>query len=378
MTEKIVFTFKKPYRFLCIENCGMCCLQRGGLFITKNDFEILKFEQVSKFEKQPEEAPGFYSKLQFSKGTCPFLMTNKCSIYEKRPVICRIFPFMLAYGPNGKLFVSLARCPGVQFSKGRVIDENMVNELLADIREKNNDFFERKKQVEMNTITQEYFELQCSFREVIGKLFGDEHLKGQNIAEKGETIALAFLDIAKDRKWWKEAEGAKTSSTLEDFENKMRNNMVLFRGIVTKRRRKRVKKALEKRKVNYSFDNQEKIMGIDESIVFYDLFGRTFKVKLRDLLIEKPTNSRAEELFQDHIQELLQRFGGGAPMNISLSEVCVGIQRYCDDLNSYSRSYALTKSEIDEAAALSTIINLDTKTAFTDDCNYIHALMKET
>jgi Fe-S-cluster containining protein len=38
------------------------------------------------------EKSGLFAMKQTSKGKCRYLVDNKCSVYEKRPLVCRNFP----------------------------------------------------------------------------------------------------------------------------------------------------------------------------------------------------------------------------------------------------------------------------------------------
>jgi Fe-S-cluster containining protein len=84
--------------FLCTK-CGVCCL-------------LEDFLCAGEIEAKPEEEPEVHSKIKalfeeigkiweaneskyddFTAHTpCPFLVNNSCSIYEIRPVGCRLFP----------------------------------------------------------------------------------------------------------------------------------------------------------------------------------------------------------------------------------------------------------------------------------------------
>lgn len=328
------------------------------------------------FEKISNEYPQFYSKLVFkpSEFVCSCLSGGKCLIYQKRPIMCIAYPLVLAYGPNCKMYVSLINCPGVQCSTGRTIDKDMVCALLANIEKKDSLFLKNKKELEAK-LDEEYFERQLLFRKKIGELFGAESFKGRSLAIKGKTMQFAFLNIASDSNWWKKVEKKDLQETIKLFGERMEHDLQLFERKVVKRLNQEVKRDLEKGKTRISMDDEEKVVSIDDSFDFQDLFGHVIRVKPRELIREKQINSQAETNFQEHIQEILQRVGGGAPIDLTITELVVALERYCTALNFYSKIYALGSEEIDVNCASRAITNLDTKTTFSNYCLQIHELV---
>jgi len=63
--------------------CGECC-RYGHTFVTPEDIKRLDCE----LDLYPAEGIK-------SKGGCPFLINNACSVYSKRPEICRTFPIVI-------------------------------------------------------------------------------------------------------------------------------------------------------------------------------------------------------------------------------------------------------------------------------------------
>ena len=86
--------------FKC-ERCGDCC---RTLPIS------LGWDDIERLYK--EEGESFLDKLDDNaienclKTPCPYLKGNKCMIYDKRPLVCRVFPFEFAYP-----FPSIRHCP---------------------------------------------------------------------------------------------------------------------------------------------------------------------------------------------------------------------------------------------------------------------------
>ncbi|MCX7975166.1 MAG: YkgJ family cysteine cluster protein [Candidatus Aminicenantes bacterium] len=96
-------SFNSPFNFTCFR-CGTCCYHRQ---IKLNSFEI---ERMTRFLSLPPEEfiarflePTFKSFLKNKDdGACIFLDGVKCSIHQVRPLVCRLYPLGLLFGPEGQ------------------------------------------------------------------------------------------------------------------------------------------------------------------------------------------------------------------------------------------------------------------------------------
>ncbi len=83
------------------ERCGECC---RTLPISLSWADIERLYKI--------EGEGFFDKLDNDaienclRTPCPYLKDNRCMIYDKRPLVCRVFPFEFAYP-----FPSIRLCP---------------------------------------------------------------------------------------------------------------------------------------------------------------------------------------------------------------------------------------------------------------------------
>lgn len=100
----------KGYTFTCIQ-CGCCCYQAGGVDLTEKERkEIGQHPSIVPLKDNPDSLYT-YRIRPLSNGKCPFLENNLCTIYEKRPEICRRFPLTLRYVPEiGYLYGTLVCC----------------------------------------------------------------------------------------------------------------------------------------------------------------------------------------------------------------------------------------------------------------------------
>src|SRR3990170_3732703 len=101
--RKMDFKYPKTVRFQCIK-CGICCGDtkekiRHVLLLEKDADQIaaLTSNSTSAFTvKIKNKAPYKYEvKKTLETGNCVFLENNQCTIYLKRPLICRFYPFEL-------------------------------------------------------------------------------------------------------------------------------------------------------------------------------------------------------------------------------------------------------------------------------------------
>jgi Fe-S-cluster containining protein len=110
------------------ERTGKCCETRDSIDVFIDDIERWwsdgNFAKI--FADLEIVSPGGPPiKLQIKKeGSCTFLKSERCTIYETRPISCQAFPL----GYNGKNFVLTdTECPGI--GKGK-----MTTEALEEIR----------------------------------------------------------------------------------------------------------------------------------------------------------------------------------------------------------------------------------------------------
>ncbi|MHA1231596.1 MAG: YkgJ family cysteine cluster protein [Candidatus Helarchaeota archaeon] len=159
----------KIYRFEC-QKCGLCCRNKN-LIVTlthrdllsiyyglkmKNVKDLLKivaFYQVDVNNKELMERliyPVFYLKenymllglFKINQTDCIYLKDNKCSIYELRPQICRIFPFTFVEKSNHlKLQVnSIASEICIGLNKGNIVDMKSLRNLWKKIIEEKEEY----------------------------------------------------------------------------------------------------------------------------------------------------------------------------------------------------------------------------------------------
>lgn len=138
-------------KFRCI-NCGLCC-RLGGPRLTNPDIKKLEnagydrkfflnpLEGTRKPYKDQKVMQGILkSKLN---GECIFLEKNSktkkyfCSIYEHRPVLCRLYPFdwELIKTENKHIIILLkllSSCLGINVKNGEPVDALFFRKYLTD------------------------------------------------------------------------------------------------------------------------------------------------------------------------------------------------------------------------------------------------------
>ncbi len=132
--------FEHPHdvRFECVK-CGICCgdTQQRTRHILLLDEEA---RCIAKTTNQPvhdiaskiegKEPYVYELKKNPIDGKCIFLLENRCTIYSKRPLICRFYPFGLeASREQQPVFFFTNECPGI--GRGTEMKENDFRKLLT-------------------------------------------------------------------------------------------------------------------------------------------------------------------------------------------------------------------------------------------------------
>ena len=147
-TKQIVdMTFyKRNFRFKC-KRCATFCCKLGGPNLTEKDVQQLKkagyatdnfLEPTTK--RESNSAPKMQSRLgKRDDGSCIFLRFNnrlkiyKCSIYDVRPVLCRMYPFDFErIDSNSFMLKFIPCCRGLNSPDGQLVDERFVSNYLLD------------------------------------------------------------------------------------------------------------------------------------------------------------------------------------------------------------------------------------------------------
>lgn len=130
------FELQKDY-IKCKVGCSTCC-QKGYYPVTtaeaklmiegfKNLPEQLREEIIQKAEKLARERETFMAQgneITAFKYACPFLVRDKCSVYEHRPIICRTQGLILQSIRNEQAF-NMPACVYIGLNYSNVWDENI-------------------------------------------------------------------------------------------------------------------------------------------------------------------------------------------------------------------------------------------------------------
>jgi len=123
-------------RFRC-QRCAVFCCKLGAPKLFHRDIERLK-------------QAGYFSDLFFNldqaslqstnDGSCVFLSFNpedglyRCSVYEQRPTLCRLYPFKFEKsGPQFYVLKLIPCCNGLNVDNGQAVDKQFLSENLEKI-----------------------------------------------------------------------------------------------------------------------------------------------------------------------------------------------------------------------------------------------------
>lgn len=135
---------QKHFRFKC-KRCATLCCGLGGPKLSKKDVEGIEeagyymkdFLEPAKSESMGMLVVGSNLKNR-ENGACIFLKFEakqnrfKCSIYDVRPVLCRLYPFDFdKVSSNIVLLKFIPCCRGLNSPDGEVVDEEWIKSNLV-------------------------------------------------------------------------------------------------------------------------------------------------------------------------------------------------------------------------------------------------------
>jgi len=93
------FAVRRVHDLLHCERCGECC-KYGRVPVTQVDVD--RAPEIAPYIQREGER-GFL----ITKGGCPFLKDNLCSIYDRRPDVCWLFPMQTPITTDGREMIVL-------------------------------------------------------------------------------------------------------------------------------------------------------------------------------------------------------------------------------------------------------------------------------
>jgi Fe-S-cluster containining protein len=125
---------KRSLRFKC-KRCATFCCKLGGPKLSANDVERLKQAGYD----AAEFLDSVYCSLKNrGDGSCVFLQLKKerdvyeCSVYDSRPVLCRLYPFYLEEKSPSLFMLKIMPCRGINGRYGELVDERFIITHLLD------------------------------------------------------------------------------------------------------------------------------------------------------------------------------------------------------------------------------------------------------
>jgi Fe-S-cluster containining protein len=96
----------------CVECNALCCQGHDSIFLFAPDIKIFQLLECEEGKDVRISQFGEMGYLETRGEPCPALdlPTNRCTIYQDRPMICRVFPYTLHYSKEGTCF-DLSYCP---------------------------------------------------------------------------------------------------------------------------------------------------------------------------------------------------------------------------------------------------------------------------
>jgi len=131
--KSITFSMRN-LRFKC-KRCATFCCKLGGPTLSLKDVERLKKAGY----KEVEFLDGAHGNLKNkADGSCVFLQFDKerhffeCSVYDSRPVLCKLYPFHFEKINPSSLILKILPCRGINRRYGELVDERFIITHLLD------------------------------------------------------------------------------------------------------------------------------------------------------------------------------------------------------------------------------------------------------
>jgi Fe-S-cluster containining protein len=136
--------FERSLRFRC-KRCAIYCCKLGGPCLTKEDIEQMESVgyEISEFVEDSKRKYGNHSLMTSAMknrkdGSCIFLRTDEkgnayeCSIYEIRPILCRLFPFEIKRVDIGSFLLKILPCNGLNDADGELVNKRLIVKHLLE------------------------------------------------------------------------------------------------------------------------------------------------------------------------------------------------------------------------------------------------------
>jgi len=317
-----------------------------------------------------------------SLGACPFLKRDLCSVYSRRPIVCRAFPLTFSFLPDGQLYVNLIHCKGIGLNDGKRVDESFVTEVVRDIQELDPEFFSTLRNssmlehesllpfLDVGTVTD--FESKRIFLSEISEWLSSKLLEGLNIRIRCHVLLSNILPLL-EHQIGRIRDSVRVRPPLiltkDDVENIVADidreiSSVLERGLndTLEAVEDRNARALRTNQTEVFWDGELKKVGLEDNLPFKDLYGKTTYVKVKELIFEKSVEPGAERIVLEYIEELLNRMDlGGFPISGPLTVILPSLDEYSVNLHTYSQFYSRDQEKISSESMERAIEDLDTR-----------------
>jgi len=135
-SKKENIAYPENLRWRCVR-CALCCgdtekRTRHVLILTSEARAIAAGTgmRIGEFARRLENSGPYEFEVRKNNDRCAFLDGVSCSIYSKRPLICRFYPFVLKRFESGALEFEVPEheCPGI--GRGRKLTRGYYAQLL--------------------------------------------------------------------------------------------------------------------------------------------------------------------------------------------------------------------------------------------------------
>lgn len=394
------FSFSKKYRFSC-KKCGACCKQKT-ISLTDEEFSRLKkVIAAEKFEKLRDfnfSSDIVLHEVSFKGKSCvynkPIKGKNLCSNYASRFLQCIIFPLSFSAFPDGELIVNLAHCSGVSLEEGAFVNEEFVNKIIEDVKRIDESFLKelvelhielhnslipffgkqdvsefKTKVFFMNKIThwltaRKFRKIPIDTRiralyELLSSFFQNKLSHLRNLLDVDPPLIITLTDARK---------------FAFEFEKVLETKFMTVCEKIEISKEKELEEILSTGETEFFVDNELERFKINDIITYKSDRVENIRVKVSDLIKEKPLSDEANENLSQYLQELCNRFGhGGLMANVPFIYVLETLYRFSSFLVCHARAYSQDSKIIEQDHIDDAITYFDSRNRIGDNLQVVLA-----
>lgn len=305
-------SFGKDLRFSCTR-CGACC-NHIGVGVGLRDKDLARLDD--RVQKEIVRHPVFSEVIQSSTdGVCSALSGSvDCTIYSRRPMVCRLYPFYFSIGGDGSIQVSVDHCPGVN-QAGDAIDQAYISQQIHPLLIEDPEFILKLKKEVLACKGESYaptsegnVRLDWGARKILWNILLEIVIRNcggdfspRDSLEVLKSDVIPFVERSLDLSY---ADDVLREKDIAEFFS--RNEFAIVSIILDSTKIQKLHR-IEIQRVGRIVSLDGFGNSADEVTTFRSRIGQSFSVSSRDLMKMRPMDCDAISAELDYLTEVVQR-----------------------------------------------------------------------